>query len=236
MKLQEITLTVLFFFIGITSMNAANNAPIDDNCQPVTQQRYLSGTGCDDAVKWDFYCTGGRASGKWSTIDVPSCWECQGFGEYQYGIKFYGKENPEGIMKEQGLYKHRFTVPDSWKGQQVELVFEGVMTDAKVIINGKQAGAVHHGAFYRFAYDITDKIVFNGENLLEVTCSKESENPRVNLAERRADYWNFGGIGGSDGYLFRLPRRERIREILGGQGSLPYLEEPHERSSVRFLA
>ena len=160
MKLQEQIINVLFFFIGISSMNAANNTPIDDNRQPVTQQRYLSGTGCDDAVKWDFYCTGGRASGKWSTIDVPSCWECQGFGEYQYGIKFYGKENPEGIMKEQGLYKHRFTVPDSWKGQQVELVFEGVMTDAKVIINGKQAGAVHHGAFYRFAYDITDKIVY----------------------------------------------------------------------------
>ena len=32
------------------------------------------------------------------------------------------------------------------------------------------------------------------KNLLEVTVSKESENASVNLAERRADYWNFGGI------------------------------------------
>lgn len=29
---------------------------------------------------------------------------------------------------------------------------------------------------------------------MEVTVSKESENASVNLAERRADYWNFGGI------------------------------------------
>lgn len=30
--------------------------------------------------------------------------------------------------------------------------------------------------------------------MLEVTVRKESENASVNLAERRADYWNFGGI------------------------------------------
>lgn len=32
------------------------------------------------------------------------------------------------------------------------------------------------------------------KNVLEVTVSKESANAGVNLAERRADYWNFGGI------------------------------------------
>jgi len=32
------------------------------------------------------------------------------------------------------------------------------------------------------------------KNRLEVTVSKESENAGVNLAERRADYWNFGGL------------------------------------------
>ena len=32
------------------------------------------------------------------------------------------------------------------------------------------------------------------KNRLEVEVLKESTNPQVNLAERRADYWNFGGI------------------------------------------
>ena len=68
-----------------------------------TQRRYISGTGCDDMVEWDFMCTDGRNSGKWTKIGVPSCWELQGFGTYQYGMRFYGKATPEGIADEKGL-------------------------------------------------------------------------------------------------------------------------------------
>ena len=50
-----------------------------------TQRQYLSGHGCDDMVQWDFLCSDGRNSGKWTKIGVPSCWELQGFGTYQYG-------------------------------------------------------------------------------------------------------------------------------------------------------
>ena len=64
---------------------------------PQTERQYLSGHGCDDMVEWDFFCTDGRNSGKWTKIGVPSCWELQGFGTYQYGITFYGKAFPEGI-------------------------------------------------------------------------------------------------------------------------------------------
>ena len=64
-----------------------------------TGRQYLSGTGCDDMVQWDFMCTDGRNSGKWTKIGVPSCWELQGFGTYQYGMRFYGKAAPEGIFE-----------------------------------------------------------------------------------------------------------------------------------------
>ena len=47
-----------------------------------TQIQYLSGTGPEDAVSWEFYCTGGRQSGVWTRIPVPSCWEQHGFGTY----------------------------------------------------------------------------------------------------------------------------------------------------------
>ena len=43
-----------------------------------THRQYLSGTGCDDMVEWDFYCTDGRNAGQWTKIGVPSCWELQG--------------------------------------------------------------------------------------------------------------------------------------------------------------
>ena len=83
-----------------------------------TQRQYLSGHGCDDMVQWDFFCTDGRNSGKWTKIGVPSCWELQGFGTYQYGMRFYGKATPEGIADETGKYKTEFTLPKEWVGRQ----------------------------------------------------------------------------------------------------------------------
>lgn len=160
-----------------------------------TELKYLSGHGCDDMVQWDFMCTDGRNSGKWTKIGVPSCWELQGFGTFQYGMRFYGKAFPEGIADEKGLYKYEFSLPEAWRNQQVELVFEAVMTDAKVQINGRKAGEPHRGGFNRFVYNVSDRVFFGDrKNVLEVTVAKESENAGVNLSERRADYWNFGGI------------------------------------------
>ncbi len=167
----------------------------DDNSDVYTQRKYLSGTGSDDMVEWDFFCTDGNNSGKWTKIGVPSCWELQGFGTYQYGMRFYGKAFPDGIANEQGKYKYEFTLPEEWRNHNIELVFEGSMTDTEVKINKRGAGKKHHGAFYRITYNVTDRINFgNKKNLLEVTVSKDSENASVNLSERRADYWNFGGI------------------------------------------
>ena len=161
---------------------------------PQTERQYLSGRGCDDMVEWDFFCTDGRNSGKWTKIGVPSCWELQGFGTYQYGITFYGKPFPEGVADEKGMYKYEFEVPEKFRGQQVNLVFEASMTDTEVKVNGRKVSSKHQGAFYRFSYNVTDFLKYGKKNLLEVTVAKESENASVNLAERRADYWNFGGI------------------------------------------
>jgi beta-galactosidase/beta-glucuronidase len=157
-----------------------------------TELHYLSGTGKDDAVLWDFFCTEGRNSGVWSKIRVPSNWETEGFGAYQYGGDHQHASNP--FPKEQGKYKLNFDVPLAWKNRVVRLVFDGSMTDTEVWINGTSAGPVHQGSFYRFKYDITSLLKFGQTNLLEVTVSKESSNASVNNAERRGDYWNFGGI------------------------------------------
>jgi len=161
-----------------------------------TQRQYLSGHGCDDMVQWDFYCTDGQNSGKWTKIGVPSCWEMQGFGTYQYGMRFYGKATPEGIADETGKYKTEFTLPQGWQGRQIQLVFEAVFTEARVTINGRKAGnGTYQGGFTRHTIDVSDRVFFgNKKNRLEVEVLKESTNPQVNLAERRADYWNFGGI------------------------------------------
>lgn len=51
-----------------------------------TITKYFSETDKDHRVLWDFYCTGGRNSGKWTKIAVPSNWEQQGFGTYNYSL------------------------------------------------------------------------------------------------------------------------------------------------------
>jgi hypothetical protein len=192
--MQRIFYLFFFFFISISLQ-----------CQK-TEIFYLSGTGNDNTVDWQFYCTAGHNSGNWTTIPVPSNWELQGFGKYDYGLV---KDTLRG--KEQGFYKHIFFVPDSWKGKYINIVFEGVMTDAEVKINGKLAGPIHHGAFYIFKYNISNLLKYGTNNLIEVIVSKHSSNQSVNKAERFADYWIFGGIY-RPVYLEVLPN-EHIKNI-----------------------
>lgn len=156
---------------------------------PVTEQRYLSGTGPATAVPWEFRVSDGRRAGAWSTIPVPSNWEQHGFGGYDYG---------EGAKRhnEQGQYRLRFSVPPAWRGRTIRLVFEGVMTEATVRVNGSPAGAAHIGGFYRFGYDITPQLKFSdsADNLLEVDVNKVASDAASEKAERRGDYWVVGGI------------------------------------------
>ena len=153
-----------------------------------TEQLYLSGHGPNDAVPWEFSVTGGRRAGEWTTIPVPSNWELQGFGTYNYG------EEPVTKADEHGLYRLHFTVPDNWKGRLVRLVFEGVMTDTTIKVNGKSAGHVHQGGFYRFRQDVTALLKPGADNLLDVDVAKVSANADTEAGERQADYWVFGGI------------------------------------------
>ncbi|WP_295655198.1 glycoside hydrolase family 2 TIM barrel-domain containing protein [uncultured Mucilaginibacter sp.] len=173
--MRKILLPALLSLVSLTAFSQA------------TIVKYLSGTDKDHTVQWDFYCTEGQNSSKWTKIAVPSNWEQQGFGSYNYGMDKV-KSN------EQGLYKYKFTTDAAFKNKRVFIVFDGSMSDTEVKINGKPVGDVHQGSFYRFKYDITDLLLPAGDNLLEVTVSKTSANKSVNRAERNGDFWIFGGI------------------------------------------
>ncbi|HPR32381.1 MAG TPA: glycoside hydrolase family 2 TIM barrel-domain containing protein, partial [Prolixibacteraceae bacterium] len=166
--------------------------PVFLAAQNPTQTVWLSGTGYNDTKVWDFFCSKGANSGKWTTIRVPSQWEQEGFGEYTYG-RWY-KQPGKKPSDETGQYKTRFMAPSSWKDKTIKLVFEGVMTDTEVRINDQPAGPLHQGGFYRFSFDISNKILFDTENTLDVMVSKHSADRLVNAAERMADWWLFGGI------------------------------------------
>ncbi len=190
---------------------------------------YLSGRDKDHTVNWEFQCSSGRNSGFWSTIPVPSCWELQGFGTYNYG-----RDRQAG--NEVGLYRHRFMVPLSWKRRHVDLVFEGVMTETRVMVNGRLAGAVHCGGFYRFSYAVDSLLHFGRENLLEVRVAKQSDNASVNRAERQADYWIFGGIF-RPVYLLIRPEEyiDRCAIAAAGDGTLTIDVFPGNITTTRTI-
>ena len=158
-----------------------------------TDKIMLSGPDFEHPKTWDFKVSEGNNSGEWSTIEVPSQWELQGFGEYTYG-RWYKELEQDEPSKEEGFYKLDFEMPASAKGQLVTIHFGGVMTDTEVKVNGEVVGPKHHGGFYEFEYDITEFLKFGEENTLEVHVWKHSEIGSVNNAERKADWWLFGGI------------------------------------------
>lgn len=178
MQLKQFFKAIIFLLIIIISAQI--------NAQQTILQ-YLSGKDKDHTVKWDFMVNKGRNAGKWSTIPVPSCWETQGFGTYNYSSD---RNNPGEV----GMYKYNFKVSPLHKGKKIFIVFDASMTDTEVKINGQSAGPTHQGSFYQFKYDITDLVVYDKFNLLEATVSKMSANNSINRAERQSDFWIFGGI------------------------------------------
>jgi hypothetical protein len=153
-----------------------------------TQRQYLSGHDKDDAIPWNFFCTGGAQSGYWTNLVVPSNWELHGFGTLTY------HRDVTNQSVERGLYEHDFTAPADWSGRRVFLIFEGVMTDTSAKLNGQPVGAAHQGGYYRFKYEVTKLLKFGVTNRLEVAVDKHSQNASVNKAERTGDYWMYGGI------------------------------------------
>ena len=136
-------------------------------------------------------CDNGQHANMWSTIGIPSNWELQGFGIYTYG-----RITPQGgFQRVHCTYKRSFTTPATWRKKAVFIHFEGVMTDTRVTINGQSAGPVHQGGYYAFKYNITGLLKPAGQqNEVQVDVDDESANESINHAERRGDFWNYGGI------------------------------------------
>ena len=98
------------------------------------QKIYLSGKDANAAVDWEFKVSEGRNSGFWTTISVPSNWEAEGFGYYLYGM-----DKMEGEKPCVGNYRHNFDF-SLQPSKRYFIVFQGAMTDTKVMLNGKKVG------------------------------------------------------------------------------------------------
>jgi len=185
-----------------------------------TQRQYLSGHGKDDTVPWQFMCSTGAQSGFWTNLPVPSNWDVQGFGNLTY------YKDPTNAFTETGYYEHDFPVAADWSGQRLFLVFQGAMTDTSAKLNGTSVGPMHQGGFYQFKYEVTSLVKYGATNHLSVTVAKHSANASVNKAERRADYWVFGGIY-RPVYLEAVPPQFISRVAIDAQADGAFTLEAH---------
>ena len=129
---------------------------------------------------------------KWSGIDVPSNWEMQGFGQavFRNTVTPFHSDPPHvpHDLNPTGAYRTNFTVPSSWKGQEVFLRFEKVASASFVWVNGQQVG-YNEGGQEPAEYDIT-KYIKPGKNSLAVLVLKYSDGCYLECQ----DYWRMAGI------------------------------------------
>ncbi len=89
-------------------------------------------------------------------------------------------------------YSRRFRLPADLKGRRVFVDFAGVMTAAKVSINGKSVGE-YRGGYTPFSFEITQQVNWSGENALEVEVDS-TERADIPPFGGNIDYLTFGGI------------------------------------------
>ena len=96
---------------------------------------------------------------------VPSVWQAQGYEKWHYtNINYPYPVDPPHVPNHNpcGIYKRKFTVPESFKGMKVNLSFLGVSAAYHVYINAKLVG-YNQVSHMTGEFDVTDYLC-DGEN------------------------------------------------------------------------
>lgn len=152
-----------------------------------------------DFFKPSFYVGG------WAEINVPGCWERQGYGTPIYVNETYefGEGTPPIVPykeNEVGSYRRTFTIPADWKGKRVVLCCEGVTSFYYIWLNGQLLG-YNQDSKTPAEWDITDKLK-DGENVVALEVYRWSSGSYLECQ----DMWRVSGIE-RDVYLYSTPKQ-----------------------------
>lgn len=160
----------------------------------------------------DFYRTG-YDDHNWKTIPVPSNMEMQGYGTPIYtNITYPFRNDPPRVMgavpgdwtaarepNPVGSYRREFTIPADWKGKDIFLHFDGVISAMYVWVNGKQVG-YSENSFSPAEFNV-GAYVKPGKNIVAVQVYKYSDGSYL----EDQDMTRFSGIHRRV-YLFAVPK------------------------------
>ncbi|MCR4860900.1 MAG: DUF4981 domain-containing protein [Bacteroidales bacterium] len=141
----------------------------------------------------------------WDRIAVPSNWEFQGYGipiyinsPFEWSPDSGGKEPTFPEVVPGGLYRVKFTVPETWKGRQVFIQLGGVKSGFMLYLNGKQVG-YSEDSKNPAEFNLTPYLI-SGENLLAMEVHRWSSGSYYECQ----DFWRISGIE-RDVYLTARP-------------------------------
>jgi beta-galactosidase len=99
----------------------------------------------------------------WRTVALPHDWSIEGPYTQFDPTGGGGGSLPTGI----GWYRRTFTAPESWRGKNVFVEFDGVYMNSDVWLNGQLLGHRPFG-YISFEYDLTPYLKFGQTNVISV--------------------------------------------------------------------
>lgn len=111
-----------------------------------------------------------RASVQWEKVNLPHDVSITRPRSAGYPTGGAGGYAWSGVL----TYRKRFSAPQAWQGQRVQLEFEGVYMNAEVSIN-QQLVALHPYGYTSFLVDITPHLKFGEENELTVVVNNSAQ-------------------------------------------------------------
>ncbi|HVO41846.1 MAG TPA: glycoside hydrolase family 2 TIM barrel-domain containing protein, partial [Aggregatilineales bacterium] len=140
-------------------------------------------------------------SGDWSAIAVPGNWTMQDFGHPHYtNVVMPFPHTPPHVPDENptGIYRRAFTVPKTWRGRQIVLLFGGCEGALYVYVNDQPIG-LSKDARTPAEFDISDAVRFGKANELLAVVVQWSDASYV----EDQDHWWQAGIQ-RDVYVYAL--------------------------------
>jgi beta-galactosidase len=107
----------------------------------------------------------------WRALDLPHDWSIEGPYDEQAATAGTGGYLPTGV----GWYRKTFSLPESARGKQVTIQFDGVYQHSTVWLNGHELGSWPYG-YTTFGYDLTPGLNFGAQaNVLSVRVDNSAQ-------------------------------------------------------------